>query len=421
MTTTLRSAFVTCCMLATACSSNTSNDSSAPDAATKTPDAPGLQAGTAMIPLSTPSGEDQGSFYTAVLTASGAMFTLDLDTGSTTTGIAAKTCTGCTGMSPLYTPAATATDQHKTASTQYADDSGWSGEIFADQVGLGNGSPNVMLDFVAISQQQQFFAGNEYQGILGLGPTELLENGTTSYFALVTQAGVAPILGFELCATNGKMWLGGFDASKAAMPMQYTPMLPIDDQNNPFYAVNLSDMGIGGTSLGFGSSTFQDPIVDTGTSLFYVPTVVQTALIAAVNASAGFKAVFPNQTLSADGCVNAAAGTTDAMVDQMLPQLSMSFPSGTGSATFSVSVGASESYLQDSGGGQFCLVIEGGGEDGNGTMGDTILRAFDTVIDTTSSQIGFAPDAGCEAALIDLPHARIHEMGHPPHRPHPAQ
>ncbi len=72
------------------------------------PDAPSTTDGSIQpsgvfaMPLSTPTGQDQGEFYTPTLTASGKNFLLDLDTGSTTTGIAGSTCSACTGMSPLY-------------------------------------------------------------------------------------------------------------------------------------------------------------------------------------------------------------------------------------------------------------------------------------------------------------------------------
>jgi hypothetical protein len=276
------------------------------------------------------------------------------------------------------------------------------------------GVPDVTLDFVSISTQRQFFQGNGNQGIIGLGPTELLEPGTTSYFDAVTKAGTPAVMAFELCPSNGTMWLGGFDANKATSAPQYTPMIPISGQGNPFYAVDLADMALGGTSLGFGSSTFQDPIVDTGTTLFYVPTAVETALLAKVNASAGWQALFPGKTLtqSGTGCVT-TAGVTAAQVDAMLPAFSLSFP-GMGGGMVTASVAASQSYLYDAGQGMFCLAIFDGGNES--IMGDTILRAFVTVIDVAHSQIGFAPDKGCLTPSADVARPMPREHGHPLHR-----
>ena len=382
-------------------------------------DAPSLN-GVYAVPLTTPTGQDQGAFYAASLTIGSTSFALDLDTGSTVTGIAGATCTTCTGVSPLYTPSASAMDQHKTDMASYADGSGWSGEIYADMVGLGHGTPTVALDLVDITSQMQFFSGNEDQGILGMGPAALLDPGTTAYFDQATAMGVKKTMAFELCPTGGTMWLGGYDASHTASAPQYTPILTTG-ANATFYSVNMTAMALGTSDLGVTSATFDSPIVDTGTSLFYVPNAAETALIAKINADAGFKALFPNQTLTdptngttaSAGCVTAAAGTTDAMIDQMLPKLSLSF-AGTAGGTITIDAKPLASYFDNAGGGMYCLVIYGGGDQGNATMGDTFMRGFVTIIDLDKQQVGFAPTSSCAAPAV--PTARVlREHGRGPH------
>ena len=348
------------------------------------------------IPLSSPNGE----FYTAALKIGAQSFALDLDTGSSTTGIASSTCTSCTnaGVTSLYTPTTTGTSTGMAAQAQYADGSGWSGTVYADHVGLGNGTPDVPLDLVAITSQNGFFRDAAYQGILGLGPTELLARGTTSYFTAVGTAGVTPEMAFEFCERNGTMWLGDYDESFAASPMRFTKSR--ESGQDPFYAVNMTDMGIDGVSLGFGDATFQDPIVDTGTSLFYIPGQVITALATKVSASTGFKQLFPNQTLSPNsnqGCVQASNGVTDAMVNATLPKMSMSFPTVDGGSVFAVSVDAANSYLYSAGNREYCLSIQD--DQGAGAiMGDSILRSMITVINTQTNEIGFATDKHCSVA-----------------------
>ena len=160
--------------LVVSCGDNVKPQAS-PDA--PAPDAAG-PAATA-IPLSTPDG----SFYTAMVAIGTQMFALDVDTGSTTIGVAGASCTGCTGISPLYMPGGAAADDNRTASTTYGDGSKWSGEVFTDMVGLGSVTPQVGVGFVNITSETSFFDGNMnlYQGIFGLGPSDLLEPGTTSY------------------------------------------------------------------------------------------------------------------------------------------------------------------------------------------------------------------------------------------------
>jgi hypothetical protein len=323
-------------------------------------------------------------------------------------------------MSPLYAPGGGATNTNHTDSASYADGSGWSGTIYSDTVGLGHGSPNVMLNFVDITTQHGFFSSNEYQGILGMGPAALLDPNTTGYFNQLEAAGVAPIMAFELCPSDGTMWLGGYDPSHVASAPQYTPILTTGT-NADFYSINMTAMSIGGQNLGVSSATFDGPIVDTGTSLFYVPNTAETALISKINSSTGFHALFPNKTLtdptnstsSTAGCVTAGSGVTDAMVDAMLPALSMTFPA-VGGGSITVNAAPLASYFQNAGGGQYCLTVFGGGDQGNATMGDSIMRAFVTVIDLGNKKVGFAPSSHCAAPASFAPHPVV-ERGRGPH------
>jgi hypothetical protein len=371
--------------------------SAAADAAA--PDAPASVDGVYAIPLTTP---DQ-SFWGPIVTIGGQPFMMDLDTGSTTIGVAGSTCTQCTGVTPLYTPGMTATDEHKTASTVYADNSGWSGEIYKDAVGLGQGAPTVPVDVVAMTRQRQFFYQNQYQGIFGLGAPENAEPSTGAYFDIASQAGMTAVMAFELCPDGGTMWLGGYDSSKASDAPRYTPLIPVS-ANQPFYAIDISGMSIGSTVVGTGAATFQQPVVDTGTTYFYLPTNVESAVISAINSSTGFKTLFganaqvqddPNGT--GVGCVT-AAGVTGAMVDASLPPMTITMPAVGGGTDISVTVPALRSYMYDAGGGKFCLGIGDGGTQDATTMGDQIMQAFVTIIDIKNQQVGWAPDAGCGPA-----------------------
>jgi hypothetical protein len=369
----------------------------------------GLNTGVYAIPLGTPSDANQGAFYTAALTTEATSFLLDLDTGSTTAGIAGTTCSTCTGMSPLYTPGATASSTGQEGSAEYADDSTWSGQIYSDTVGLGNGTPNVKLTFVDIAMQNAFFSGNDYQGILGMGPDDLLEIGTTSYVDAIQATGITKALGFELCPSDGTMWLGGVDTTHAVgSALQYTPLVQTGS-NAGFYSVNMTAIAFGDTDLGATSQTLADPIVDTGTSLFYIPSAAETNLINAINNDPGFKMLFPEQTLTdptnstsgSAGCVQATASTTDPMVDVTLPELNMSFDNGSG-GTFTLTSAALDSYLTDAGSGMYCLVVYGGGDNGNAILGDMFLRGFVSEIDLVDNQVGFASSSFCPAPTTTI-------------------
>jgi hypothetical protein len=290
----------------------------------------------------------------------------------------------------------------------YAGGSSWTGEVFLDTLGLGYGSPSVPLELVEIESQNQFLIRDAtFQGILGLGPSDLAVRGTDAYFSQETAAGVSSVLAFELCSSSGTMWMGGFDGSAAATTMQYTPLLAIG-KSNPYYSINVDDLLIGGSSLGFQSADFQSPVLDTGTSLFYLPTPVFNAMLSAINGSSGYSSVFGSMPLSAggNGCVS-AQGATAASVDAALPTMAMTLPgSGAGAPSFTVELQPTQSYLLDAGRGTFCLAAGDGGSLGGAILGDAFLSAFVTVIDQANLRAGLAPDAGCSAQpgrrVIDL-------------------
>lgn len=368
----------------------------------------------AALPLKTPDG----SFYTADLMINGVGYALDLDTGSSSTGIAATACTGCP-VTPKYTPGTGAMDVGKKVTTQYGDGSGWSGEVYSDTVTLGGSTPSISLAFVAISAQQHgFFSDNSYQGIFGLGPKENLEPGTTDYLDVAGAAGLAQIMGFEFCDGGGTMWLGGVDESHGEGALKYAQLIPVNT-NNPFYAIDVTDMGMAGTSLGFGASSFQKPILDTGTSLFYMPTEVETAMLANINASAGFKALFPSQTLSENNCAQGATTVTAEMVDAMLPKMSMTV-TGVDGSPITIEVAPMASYLYGGDPGQVCFAFSDGGTGQNyfGVMGDTLMRAFLTEIDLVNQRVGLAPDKGCNGHKSLVAHQPVHGPGRPTEHGH---
>ena len=225
-----------------------------------------LPAGVYAIPLSTPSNEDQGFFYTPGLTVAGSTFLLDLDTGSTDTGIAGATCTTCVseGISPLYTPSAGATKGGKVSIT-YADNSGWSGTVYTETETLGAGSPTFKADVVDMTKQTEFFSfsgSNEYQGIIGVGRDDLAGSADkVTYLDGLFGSGVAQTIAVEMSQTEGTFWLGGYDASHAASALVNTPMVTsTSDQNAAFYAVDMTAMTVGSTDTGLTSANAEpDP------------------------------------------------------------------------------------------------------------------------------------------------------------------
>ena len=345
-------------------------------------------------PPAPPQAVPLGNGYTVPLTIGGQTFAMTIDSGSTTVAVASNTCTTCAGVSPIYTPGAGAVDQHRIANTEYADMSMWSGEIYSDSVGLAV-TPSVPLDFVSITTQKTFFMGdNKFQGILGLGPLDVANPGTSSFVGQEMQAGVDPVLAFQFCNDHGRLWVGGYDPAFAATAPTYTQMLPMD-MTNPFYTVAVDDIGIGGTSLGFDASAIGPSLIDTGAGAFVVSQPINDALTAAIESSPGFLAAFGSQHF-ADGCLGTVTPMTAAELDAALPPLTLAFPSMNG-GTFTMTLPASQSYLQPYEG-RYCLVVESLSDFDETILGNTIMRAFITVVDLANAQVGFAPEVGCSTA-----------------------
>jgi len=272
-------------------------------------------------------------------------------------------------------------------STTYGDNSGWSGTIYEDKLNIG-GSPPVSVKLAAITTQTMFFSGNTYEGILGLGPDDILDTGLSSFMDATIAAGVTNQMAFQFCLDKGNMWLGGYDPAAATAAPTYTPMNALTT-DEPWYTVDIASVGFGGTKLNFTQKEYGEALVDTGTSVMLVPPTVETAAIAAVNDSAGFKQLFGTQKVSDGGCVT-TAGVTSTQVDATLPTMDIAFPGGG-----SFQLTPTKSYMLPQGNGQFCFVMSSSGSATMSVLGDTVLASFETVFDVAGKRVGFAPQVGC--------------------------
>lgn len=362
-----------------------------------------LPSGVTAVPLTSLDG----IAYSAPLVFGDQSFDALIDTGSSTTAVASSSCTSC-GINPAYTPGSSATDQHQTASTSYGDGSSWQGEIFKDSSSIGEG-PAVDLAFASITSDKGFFRGFGFAGIIGLGPSTLLEPHTTSYMEGAISAGMTGQMAFELCPDGGTMWLGGFDQDHAGGDVQFTPVV----SGFPYYGVNVGGATVGGAAAADGSD-FGPAIIDTGTSISFVPSGVIDGLTGAITASDGYKSVFGSQPLTDMGCVNATAGVSAADIDDALPKLGMTFQGG-----HEIGIPATKSYLLQQGANQYCFVFSDstaltGGQFTASLFGDTLLTGMITVVDVDAQKIGFAPQVGCSLnkraehqARTSMPHTTV--------------
>ena len=353
--------------------------------------------------------------YGANVTIGSQQFSLLLDTGSTSLIVASSACGDCVGVSPVYSPGSGATDEGRMDTSPFGTGT-VQGEVYRDSVQIAGVPQSIPLGFIAAEKQSQFpifepidcqgmqAATGVFQGLMGLGPQDIALPKTQSYPLQLVSAGIEPgVFAVQFCESGGRFWIGGFDATCTTAAPQYTPLVP-----SPYYAVNIADMGIGGTSLGV--SDFGPTVIDTGSSSFILPDDAFQAISAQVAASDGFQAAFPGEdasffsglVTSPDPCIQPAAGLSSSQVDSMLPPLTITLPEQSGD-TFTLSLTATQSYLdiRTIGGVEvFCPNIVSAADVGGSAAVPTILahslpRAYVTIFDVTHGQIGFAPQQGC--------------------------
>jgi len=351
------------------------------------PDSSVSRSDIAAFPLKSVQG---GIAYTASVKIGTQVFDLDTDTGSTTLGVAASACTTC-NVTPEYTPGATATDQHTTCSSTYADNTGWKAENYSDNVSFDGETSNVTMRFGAIQSQTSFFQGFD-QGIIGFAGDAIALAGTDSIVSKRMGAGEPGEFAFQLCAGDGKLWMGGYDPAATASALQVSPMVPLSIFQ-PFYEVTIQSAKLGSASVAISG----DGVADTGTSILVLPATQAKALTTAIQNSAGFKATFPNVKLAGGQCFD-PGNLTNAQIDAALPPFTITLPKA-GGGTFDLTMPATQSYLllqSDATQTAMCYAVTSINTPGVPIIiGDTILRSWVTVFDLTGKTIGFAPQKGC--------------------------
>jgi hypothetical protein len=384
-----------------------------PDASTDAGDdsssAPAAPLGLTAVPLSVCVPNE----YTAAVTVGTQTFEMALDTGSTTLGVASSDCSSC-GVTPAYSPGKSAVDEHQTGMSDYGTGS-WSGEIYRDTVSLAKGA-SAPVDLVAIDAQSQFFQPgmmcdskiSGMQGIIGFGPSASALQGTNAFFdQLIATTQVPDVFATELCATGGTLWLGGYDPAATTAAPQYTP-LSTSLLSSYYYAVGLTSITVAGVSVPVASEQYPDSVVDTGTSVFMLPTSAFDAVTAAISASPGFQSVFG--ATASDGGADAGAspwfaspqdcvplpGETKATLDAKLPPLTLVFGSNPG---IEVQALPTESYMMTYEG-YWCPTLyanEPGPEFPVASIiGSPVLRSNVVIFDRASSRVGFAPHKACD-------------------------
>jgi hypothetical protein len=260
-----------------------------------------------------------------------------------------------------------------------------SGQFFGDEYTdiVSFGGLTVSSQSIGAATSASGFSGVD--GIIGFGQVDLTQ-GTVSNANTVptfmdnlySQGSISsevlgvsfrPESGSDTSDTNGELTLGGTDSSKYSGTLTYFPTLK-SGTASPYWGISISSFTYGSTTLASSGSG----IVDTGTTLIYIPTSAY------------------NEFLSATG------GTTDSSsgLAMFTKKPTSNFGIKFGSTTYTLTPGqylvptAQYSNYGLTSGTYYAWINDGGSSDVNTIIGQKFLENYYSVYDTTNSRIGFA-------------------------------
>ncbi|PNP85047.1 hypothetical protein FNYG_01572 [Fusarium nygamai] len=323
--------------------------------------------------VSSGSVSNEDFSYVAPVVIGGNTWSLIVDTGSSNTWCGAQT--SCE-------PTSTGESTGNSVSVSYGSGS-FSGTEYTDEVSFGGLS--VAAQSIGAASSASGFSGVD--GIIGFGPVDLTENTVSNTDTVPTfmdnlysqgsipseVLGVSfkPESGSDDDDNNGELTLGGIDSSKYTGPLTYFPTLTSGPASE-YWGISISRFTYGSTTLGSGSG-----IVDTGTTLIYIPTSAYNKFLSATggstDSSSGLSS-FNRKPTSNFGVKFGSTTYTLTPAQYLVPTAQY--------GNFGLSSGKYYSWISD-----------GGSSGVNTIIGQKFLENYYSVFDTTNSRIGFAKAA----------------------------
>ncbi|CAK5265902.1 unnamed protein product [Mycena citricolor] len=302
-------------------------------------------------------------------------YDLIVDTGSSNTWV---------GAGKNYVKTSTSTRTGRSVSVSYGSGQ-FSGEEYTDRVTLARG---LVINKQSIGGATSASGFNNVDGILGIGPVDLtqgtLGNSNSEIPTVVDNlfsAGTisSDVIGISFEPTtssvdnNGAISFGGPDSSKYTGSISYTPVTSVSPAGE-YWGIEQS-ITYGTTSL----MSRTAGIVDTGTTLIYLPTSAynkyQRATGAVADNATGLLRITSAQYSSLKNLNFLIGGTTHSLTPngQIWPRSLNSAIGGTS--------------------GRIYLVVGDNGPSGSGLdfiNGYAFLERFYSVFDTGNNRVGFA-------------------------------
>ncbi|KAM0258916.1 hypothetical protein ACHAQJ_003572 [Trichoderma viride] len=334
----------------------------------------GVEAAVGNIDASSGSVTNEDVSYVASVSIGGKSFDLIVDTGSSNTWC---------GAQGSCEPSSTGKSTGGSIQVSYGSGS-FSGTEYKDTVSFGG--LTVSSQSIGAARTSSGFSGVD--GIIGFGPVDLTEDtvsnaNTVPTFLdnLFSQGSISsevlgvsfkPESGSDSDDTNGELTLGGTDSSKYTGSITYFSTLK-SGSAAPYWGISIASFTYGSTTLASSASG----IVDTGTTLIYIPTKAYNAFLSATggktDSSSGL-AVFSKQPTSNFGIKFGSTTYTLTPAQYLVPTAQYDF--------YGLSSGKFYAWIND-----------GGSSGVNTIIGQKFLENYYSVFDTTNARIGFAPAA----------------------------
>jgi hypothetical protein len=380
----------------------------------------------------------------------GTTFDLLFDTGSSTLAVAGASCANCVAVSPLWKSSSTSSPRNSTVAGRYGDGSGWAGEVWSESVALGDGNaaltPFTTMRIAAItrvsgngltaqgqvsSTAHSFFVLNPCfdaeqserkqifgQGILGVAFPELATGDrtgpTTDSFMMQLfeeHPELPKTFAIRMCMDRGEMWIGGVDTTAQVAPPLYTPLGAA-----LWYIVEPLDVFIGGVPLGFDHKKWgaSPSIIDSGTTLWELPTAIYRAVVKALLVDVNFQKFF--RSSPTDNFFDHPSGTCDRSavpyetLQRSLPSIALKFTNG-----LVLTLDGVGSYLQPCNNAYDMFTPGISPSSDNMIAGWSFLNQFVTHHDVERMQVGFSVVRGCTASgsSVRQPHSANVSLARP--------
>ena len=347
---------------------------------------------------------------------------LEVDTGSSTFGVATAGCSNC-GLAFDYQPSPNALSSNGLWSEVGGDstEDGYFGLLYDDTLKVGSNAP-VNIEFVGMTSTFNNFlkpydcGSHRLQmsrdGILGMAADT---GGLDWAQPYLDQLPVdQTIFSVQLCDFGGQMWFGGYDPSFAEGPPTFVPNVSTSGSwFVQLQAIQMAD----GPSIPVNAPM----LVDTGTWGLVLPLDTFNALDALLRQSPAIQSWqwTPSNLFTSDYWFPFANQTELAQLAAYFPPIAFVLqgpPDAHGNpTTVTLTVPATSSYMavfynngfDASAGGSLGFAVASGDQ----ILGGSVLKNFITVFDKIDNSIGFAAQRGATSCPSKLLRARKLRQG----------